>query len=124
MPVELMVGGPNPEEVMRDTWGHTDARPGVRYPGTILFGEGEYGGDRIILRADFGEEAGYGPWFYEGIHDWLFEQRTEPGSLYRFTGWYRLSCDGSHEFTGEVATVETVPSAPPESATDSSKGPS
>lgn len=88
--------------VMRETWGHMDARPGVEYPGTILFAEGAYGGEQMILRADFGEEAGYGPWFYEGIQDWLSEQETEPGELYLFTGSYRLAGDG-HEFTGTIA---------------------
>lgn len=92
------------ERIMRDTWGHTDARPGVRYRGTIVFAEGAFGGDRIILSAEFGN-AGYGPWFYEGIHDWLFEQTAEPGNLYRFDGCYRLCRGGAHEFAGVITAL-------------------
>lgn len=89
---------------MRDTWGHLDARPGVKYAGTIIFAEGQYGGERIILHADFGN-AGYGPWFYEGINDWLCEQDTEPGKLYHFTGCYRLARNNTHEFVGTITTT-------------------
>lgn len=99
----IAVGGPDPGEIMRDTWGHMDARPGVKYPGSILFAEGAFGGELIILRSEFGAEAGYGPWFYEGIHDWLCKQETEPGHIYHFDGWYRLSRSGEHEFVGTIA---------------------
>lgn len=92
-------------EVMRETWGHLDAKPGVRYQGVILFAAGAFGGEQVILHSEFGE-AGYGPWFYEGIHDWLCEQETEPGRLYRFEGFYRLKRNGEHEFTGTVTTTE------------------
>lgn len=102
---ELVAGGPKREEVMRDTWGHLDAQPDIRYPGTILFAESEYGGDRMVLRADFGDEAGYGPWFYEGIQDWLYEQTIDPGKLYLFVGWYRL-VDDEHEFVGNVEIID------------------
>jgi hypothetical protein len=91
-------------EVMRDTWGHMDARPGVKYKGTILVAAGEFGGDRMILRSEFGN-AGYGPWFYEGIHGWLSEQPVEDGKLYHFTGYYRLRRGGEHEFTGTTTEI-------------------
>lgn len=93
------------KQVMRSTWGHMDARPGVKYPGAIVFAEGAFGGDRVVLSSEFGDEAGYGPWFYEGIHGWLFEQDIEPGKVYRFEGWYRLTHAGDHEFVGEVRAL-------------------
>lgn len=114
---EMVAGGPKREEVMRDTWGHLDARAEVKYPGTILFAEGEYGGERFILRSDFGDEVGYGPWFYDGIHDWLHEQDTEPGQLYRFDGWYRLH-DDEHEFVGEIRPLAFRDSQDTNGATD------
>lgn len=46
--------------------------------------------------------AGDGPWFYEGIQDWLSEQDTEPGWIYTFEGCYRLRAGGVHEFVGET----------------------
>jgi hypothetical protein len=91
---EVAYGARRVEEVLRDTWGHLDAKPGVNYPGTVLFAEGFYG-DLVILDVDFGD-AGDGPWFYEGINDWLIEQDTEPGKVYRFTGRYRLCKDDRH----------------------------
>lgn len=92
------------EEALRDTWGHMDATPDVQYPGFILFAEGAFGGERVILQSEFGD-AGYGPWFYHGIHEWLCAQDAEPGKLYRFEGVYRLH-DGSHEFVGTITTTE------------------
>lgn len=86
MTVVDVLGARRAAAVMRDTWGHLDATPGVRYPGTILFCHGEYG-TSVVISSDFGDEAGYGPWFYEGLHDWLFDQDTEAGNVYRFTGW-------------------------------------
>ena len=78
----------DPDEVMRETWGHMDAKSGVVYPGTILYAGGQYGGDSMILKAEFGD-AGYGPWFYYGIHEWLAEQDIEESTVYLFTGTYQ-----------------------------------
>lgn len=95
------------EQVYRETWGHLDAEPGRTYPGTLVCAEGAFGGDRIVLVSEFGE-AGYGPWFYEGLHDWLHAQDMEPGKLYRWTGFYRLEDDGQHSFIGVSVTVQDV----------------
>lgn len=101
MPVVDAYGQRRAEEVMRDTWGHLDDAVGVKHHGTILFAEGAFGGEQVILQSEFGL-GGYGPWFYEGIHDWLCEQETEVGYLYRFTGWYRLCKNGKHQFVGKI----------------------
>jgi hypothetical protein len=99
-----IIGWLDADEVMRDTWGHLDAKPGVPYHGTITFAEGAFGGERIILASEFGD-AGYGPWFHQGIHDWLMDQDTEPGMLYHFTGYYLLTPSGEHTFTGTINDV-------------------
>ena len=102
MPVVDAYGERRANEVMRDTWGHFDSEVGVKHRGTIRFAEGAFGGERIILTSEFGL-GGYGPWFYEGIHDWLCDQDiTEPGVVYRFTGWYRLCKNGKHQFVGKI----------------------
>jgi hypothetical protein len=94
------------EEVMRKTWGHLDDAPGVKHRGIIRFAEGAFGGQQMILTSEFGL-GGYGPWFYEGIHDWLCEQDTEPGVVYRFTGWYRLCKNGKYQFVGKIEKETT-----------------
>lgn len=105
MPVIDAYGERRATEVMRDTWGHLDAQPGVKYPGVIVFAEGIYGSDGIVtLRCEFGD-AGHGPWFYEGLQDWLFQQDVEAGTVYRFDGFYRLTKRGAHTFRGKVTAV-------------------
>jgi hypothetical protein len=96
---EVGISGRRVEEVMRGTWGHLDAHPGTRYRATITFAEGLYG-DLVILDVDC--KASGGPWFYEGIQDWLCEQETEPGRIYRLDGHYCLRAGGRHEFTGTI----------------------
>jgi hypothetical protein len=101
MPVVDAYAERKAERVMRDTWGHLDDVPGIKHHGIILFAEGAFGGERVILRSRFGA-GGYGPWFYEGIHEWLGEQDMEDGRIYRFEGWYRLCKNGRHQFVGKV----------------------
>lgn len=91
------------EQVMRDTWGHMDAKEGVTYPGTIVYAGGQYGGESMILSAEFGD-AGYGPWFYYGIHDWLGKQDIEGSTVYLFTGTYQLD-DEQHKFVGTTTKL-------------------
>jgi hypothetical protein len=100
-----IAGGPDAEDVMTDTWGHLKAHPGVQHHGVIVFAEAAFGGERVILHADFGPDAGYGPWFYEHAHEWLWGQDTEPGEIYTFSGWYRTDSSGDHEFHGEVTSA-------------------
>jgi hypothetical protein len=91
--------------VMRDTWGHMDANPGTRYKGHVVFAAGCYGGERIVLAAEFGS-AGYGPRFYEGVNEWVsWLEDVEEGRVYRFDGYYRLGAGGSHVFEGDVREV-------------------
>jgi hypothetical protein len=88
--------------VMRDTWGHMGANPGTRYRGHVVFAAGCYGGERIVLEAEFGN-AGFGPWFYEGVNEWVsWLEDIEEGHLYRFEGYYRLGADGTHVFEGDL----------------------
>lgn len=87
-------------EAVEDTWGHFGAAPG-KHDGWILFTHGTYG-DLTVIDVDFGDAAGYGPWFYEGIHSWLCYQDTKPGKVYRFKGWYRACKNGAHQFVGKV----------------------
>lgn len=103
--VETVVGGLDPDKVMQETWGHLNARPNVRHAGVIVFAHSVYDGP-VVLSVDFGDAAGDGPWFYEHLHEWLAEQDdAEPGTCYRFTGWYRHDGNGTHEFVGDTTPV-------------------
>jgi hypothetical protein len=95
----------DPAEVQRETWGHMDANPGTRYRGHVVFAAGCYGGERIVLEAEFGN-AGFGPWFYEGVTEWLSWLELEEGHVYRFEGFYRLGAGGSHVFEGTTKRIE------------------
>jgi hypothetical protein len=107
MPVTDAYGERRAGEIMRETWGHMDARPGVRYRGHIIFAESQFGSQRFVLASDFGN-AGYGPWFYEGICEWIDSQDIEEGRLYRFDGIYCLRTGGRHEFVGETRPVSIM----------------
>lgn len=94
------------EVVYRQTFGHMDANPGTRYKGTITFAETAFSDPgKAILHSDFGN-AGFGPWFYEGIHEWLWDQETLPGRIYYFTGYYQLRKDNKHTFVGTITSKE------------------
>lgn len=104
MPAVVLIGT-DPEAVRENTWGHLKAQPDVWHPGGVVFAESAYGGERVILRADFGDGVPDSPWFYQHLHEWLWEQDTEPGALYTFTGWYRIGRSGAYEFRGEIASA-------------------
>lgn len=107
MPVIDAYGQRRAEEVMRDTWGHLGANPGTLYRGHIVFAHGVYG-DLVVLEVDFGGRADDGPWFYEGLHDWTWDQDTKPGCIYRFDGTYRLRKDNQHDFIGTIKELTTA----------------
>lgn len=97
----------NREIVYRETWGHLNSRPEVEHHGHVVFAYGIYGGDPVVtLSLDFGPDAGDGPWFYEGLQDWLLAQNGEDGKVYRFEGTYRLDRDGIHHFNGTTREMD------------------
>jgi hypothetical protein len=96
----------DPNEVMRETWGHLDTEPGVKHPGSIVFAIGMYSdGAQAIISTDFGKDVGNGPWFYYGINDWLSDQDLDQG-VYRWSGWYKLCKNGKHQFVGRSRRIE------------------
>lgn len=97
--------GIDPEAVREDTWGHLRTQSNAWHPGVIVFAESAYGGERVILHADFGDGVPDSPWFYEHVHEWLWGQDAEPGALYTFTGWYRVGRSGAYEFHGAIASA-------------------
>lgn len=105
MAVIYAAGAPDPGEVLEGTWGHLKAQPDVQHPGVIVFAEAQFGGERVILHADFGPDAGYGPWFFDHVHAWLYEQDAHLGRIYTFTGWYRTSESSEYGFSGEITSV-------------------
>jgi hypothetical protein len=93
-------------KVMNDTWGHLRSTPNVKHFGTIIFAAGTFG-ERIIISLDFGEEAGSRPWFYDQIHEWLWQQETKQGHIYRFKGYFFEDNQSNYTFEGNVKTIST-----------------
>lgn len=103
--VLLVAGGPDPVKVMEDTWG-SGAHPGTRYRMTFLFTHGWFG-DRTVIDMDYSDRLDGGPWLYYDVHDWLNDQPTEEGKVYRFTGTYRATKDHeSYAFDGRVEELK------------------
>jgi len=94
-------------QVLHATWGHLAATEGVKHPGTILFAHGEYG-DIVPLRADF-PTVNDSPWFFDAMSDYIDRQvmrRKNPGTIYRFSGYYVLQKNGKGRFSGKVKVVK------------------
>lgn len=96
----------NRARVEADTWGHLAPEPGRVYAGTMILAHGCYGRDGLMpVRVEF-EELPSSPWFYDDLCDWLCDQDTERGEVYRFAGTYRKFRNGRHRFTGRLRRVE------------------
>jgi hypothetical protein len=93
-------------QVMYDTWGHLDPRPGVTYPGEILFCYGCYR-DITIIRADFDDLDG-GPLFYALLHEFVGRKyKGEAENIYLWRGYFRLNktTEGGR-FVGKVRKIK------------------
>lgn len=92
--------------VMRDTWGHLDASPGV-YDGYIVFTHGTYG-DIVVIDNHF-EGLSDSPWLYDHIYDkvnkFVDTGRTERGRVYRFDGVYIRQKNGGHRWRGVLTQI-------------------
>lgn len=97
-------------DVMQDTWGHLAPEPGRVYAGTFVVAHGCYD-DLAVISAEFADLPD-SPWFHEHLHDWISDQATEPGKVYRFTGTY--SRDRGDRFIGKLTAVAVaeLPTAP------------
>lgn len=99
----IVIGGANTEDVIKGTWGHMQSKPG-KYKGRAAFACGAYG-DTIVVASEFGD-AGYGPWFYQAIHDFMHEQDMDEGTIYRFDGYYHVrSEDDCGTFKGKLTKI-------------------
>ena len=108
-------------KVMRDTWGHLDAKPRQTYSGYIIFALSEYPGDgSTVVKVDFGDDTPGGPWFYEDLHEFVDRKCHPPyprkskglaeGCIYRFDGTYMAFKNGKSRFSGKIKRVK-IPGA-------------
>lgn len=80
-------------QVMYETFGHLDARPGEVHAGYFVFINGQHG-DLCVVRSNF-PTFGEGPGYFSDREDYLWEL-CKPGGpceqfgIYRFDGEYRL----------------------------------
>lgn len=108
--IEFVAGGPDPEKVAEDTFGHLKSTPNEPHSGTIDFAVGEccHSAACVIEVQLAGVEPS--PWFHEQVHDWIDRLELDPG-CYRFTGWYQH--DGQEgRFSGSVKKVNISPVGP------------
>lgn len=92
-------------ESVNDTWGHLQANPHTRYHGTIVFAHSAYGGDLVVVSAEFKGLAD-SPWLYEHMEDFVAASETEPGNVYRWSGTYQATKARGPEFKGTTVKVE------------------
>jgi hypothetical protein len=85
--------------IMADTWGHLAPKQNRTYRGFITFAVGCFGDDPLnpqMLVCEFkGLDAS--PWFFDAASEFISEEETEPGCVYRFDGTFR-----NYEFVGTV----------------------
>jgi hypothetical protein len=91
--------------VMHATWGHLAPEERRKYPGTILFTQGEYG-DCTVIRSNFPDLPG-SPWFHQHESDFCFDnkRKLESGVIYKFEGTYMMFKNGNYHFSGKVKEV-------------------
>lgn len=82
--LENVYGARRATEVCESTWGHL--RPGVgRHPGCIIAACSIYGGERLVVSADF-DAVPDSPWLYEAICDLVNDADLSEGAVHRFNG--------------------------------------
>lgn len=93
--------------VMADTWGHLDARPGVTYPGFIVYAVTAWGQTEPI-EAVFGHIEG--PGYFDHMNNFIDDDgRDRDVGVYRFDGTYSVSKRGAAQWNGSTATLATFP---------------
>jgi hypothetical protein len=80
------------QAILKDTWGHLAPSKNRTYRGYIVFSIAGYGGDMVILDADFVGLPG-SPWFFDAMHHFVFGEPQWSdlidGAVYRFEGSFR-----------------------------------
>lgn len=108
--VITIIGGIDPDAVMKDTWGHLAPKAKRDHAGRILFGVTAYGGQsHILINMDF-PSLPDSPWLYEDVNDYLDsllgDDTLEQGAVYVWTGVYRVQRRrGYGQFTGKCERV-------------------
>ncbi len=87
--------------VVGETWGHLAPQQDRVYAGTMTYTLGCFG-DLAVIRVDF-TDLPDSPWFYEDLHEWIWNQGPSEGTVYQFTGTYCR--DRSLRFVGHLGSV-------------------
>ncbi len=93
----------NRARVLTATFGHLAPSVRKKYHGSIVFAHSEYG-PLVPIRAEFKGLAD-SPWFFEHLNQFVSEQVTEPGAIYRFDGTYMVFKNGKPSFCGPVTRL-------------------
>lgn len=89
--------------VMANTWGHLAPEPNRKHEITIVFCHGEYR-DVTPIKVESLTVCD-SPWFFEDMNDFIYENRAEPGNVYKFRGWYKKFKNGNYRFSGKIEVV-------------------
>jgi len=94
--------------VLAETWGHLAPKMNVKYHGHVLWALGCCGNDELNptvlgweLTSRKGLELESSPWFFDYLIEFLQKQGREPGTVWRFDGWFR-----NYEFVGTIRQVD------------------
>ena len=91
-------------DVIVETWGHLAPKRQTKYRGEIVFTHSDYGGEILLITSNF-DGLDDSPWFFRDMNEFICNQKTEPGNVYRFRGTYILHKNGNCHFAGNVQKV-------------------
>lgn len=82
-------------------WGQQQLRKNRIYKGYIVFAWSAFGGDLVVLDADF-KGLPDSPWLFDAIHEFAFQDMSDlkEGAVYRFDGTFR-----NYEFNGTRTVI-------------------
>lgn len=111
-----LIGAEESARVMYQTFGHLDARPGVRHAGHFIFINGQHG-DMCVVHSDF-PTFGEGPGYFMHREDFIWGLIKDNGpcsevGIYRFDGEYSIPKrkNASPHFSGKVTCMHTFEGA-------------
>jgi hypothetical protein len=94
--------------IQQETWGHLAPKKDQEYQGFIIYSLGCYG-DHCVIQVKF-KDLPDSPWFYEHLNEFvsnmLGKKRVKHGTVFKFTGTYKVGKRGSYSFRGVAVPLK------------------